>query len=238
MSSAILECREDRGYCSVIVGPMFSGKSTELLRVRRLFIVKRKKVLCINYVKDMRYSETGAITPHEPRISTVVPAFGVSSLFEIEAREIASYDAILIDEGQFFPDLTEFCEYCTGVLGKKVMVAALSSTYEREPFPSVSELISRADDVQFRTSICATCCGRAPFTWRKTNSKELVIVGGAETYQPACRECYIELKRERDNELIVNYALKKQVNLSQSQIDEVEKAIIENGDGTIEVLVR
>ena len=105
------------------------------------------------------------------------------------------YDAIAIDEGQFFTDILEMCEEMANN-GKHIIVAGLDGTFERKPFGKLINLVAVAEKVTKLTSICAYCYNLASFTQRTTKSKEVELIGGEETYRPVCRKCFFEETRE------------------------------------------
>jgi thymidine kinase len=79
------------------------------------------------------------------------------------------------------------------LLGKTVIVSALSGTYKMEPFENISFLISKADKIKFKKSICQFCQeNNAPFTLRTIPNNDLILVGAADCYKSACRKCYIQ----------------------------------------------
>ncbi len=79
------------------------------------------------------------------------------------------------------------------MLGKTVIVSALSSTYKMEPFENISMLISKADKIKFKKSICQVCQeNTAPFTLRTIPNNEILLVGASDCYKSACRSCYMK----------------------------------------------
>ena len=159
-----------KGRIELIIGPMFSGKSTELLRRMRRHQIANRKCLVIKYHKDDRY----LLEENQDLLSThakeTCPALPVSSLKD-EAfypslyNKVANYDVIGIDEGQFFDyDLVIFCD-ALATDGKIVIVSALSGSYKRDPWASISKLIPYVDDIQMLTAVCE-CTADAPFTHR------------------------------------------------------------------------
>ncbi|GLE09457.1 hypothetical protein PINS_up021121 [Pythium insidiosum] len=169
--------RSVMGQLQLIVGPMFSGKSTELVRRMRRFQHAKLKCLVVKSTLDTRYSETHLST-HD---RTTFQARPVQRLAEV--RELVhEYDVIGVDEGQFFPDLVEFC---TGVAaeGKVVIVAALDGTFDRKPFGGVCDLIPSAEQVIKLNAVC-TQCGR------DAADKSVNLIGGSDLYEPRCRQCF------------------------------------------------
>ncbi|XP_010493419.1 PREDICTED: thymidine kinase b-like [Camelina sativa] len=180
------------GEIHVVVGPMFSGKTTTLLRRILAEKLTGKKIAVIKSNKDTRYC-TESIVTHDgekfpcwslPDLSSFKERFGTD---EYENR----LDVIGIDEAQFFGDLYEFCREAADKEGKTVIVAGLDGDFMRRRFGSVLDLIPIADTVTKLTSRCEVCGKRASFTMRKTEEKVTELIGGAEVYMPVCRNHYV-----------------------------------------------
>jgi thymidine kinase len=90
--------------------------------------------------------------------------------------------------------LTQIVEYAHKLAldGKIIIISGLSGTFKMEPFENMSKLISIADEVVFCRSVCVSCTDDASFTLRTSNSEELVSIGGADTYKPVCRRCFVK----------------------------------------------
>ncbi|XP_040041839.2 thymidine kinase, cytosolic [Gasterosteus aculeatus] len=185
--------RKARGQIQVIFGPMFSGKSTELMRRVRRFQVAQYDCLVIKYTRDTRYSDTGMAT-HDKSTMEAVPA---SCLGEMRPLALAAC-VIGIDEGQFFPDTVEFCEEMAN-LGKTVIVAALDGTFQRKPFGNILNLIPLAESVVKLHAVCMQCYKEAAYTKRIGAEKEVEVIGGADKYQAVCRTCYGGLVVDKEN---------------------------------------
>jgi len=135
MSVLIGNCQLNRpnGQIQVIFGPMFSGKTTELIRRIKRYELANHKCLIIKYANDLRYEQecgTGVAT-HDHTSRTAVAATKLATISHL--AETCS--VIGIDEGQFFSDIIEFCELMANA-GKVVVVAALDGTYQRSGTPS------------------------------------------------------------------------------------------------------
>jgi thymidine kinase len=174
---------QEEGTIHLIIGPMFSGKSTRLIETVRKY-ASHKKTVFLKYLNDKRYTES-QITTHDK--------FQYDSLTCIHLKEkkeiIKEYDVIGIDEGQFFDDLVSFCDEVSE-MGKIVVVAALSGDYKMKPFNNVSELISKADKIKLMKAFCFYCHTLAGFTMRTIKSNELILIGAGEAYRPVCKTCY------------------------------------------------
>ncbi|XP_034399197.1 thymidine kinase, cytosolic-like [Cyclopterus lumpus] len=185
--------RKARGQIQVIFGPMFSGKSTELMRRVRRFQIAQYNCLVIKYAKDTRYSDTGMAT-HDKSTMEAVPA----SCLE-EMRPLALQACVIgIDEGQFFPDTVAFCEEMAN-LGKTIIVAALDGTFQRKPFGNILNLIPLAESVVKLHAVCMQCYKEAAYTKRIGIEKEVEVIGGLDKYQAVCRKCYGGLVVDKEN---------------------------------------
>jgi len=174
------------GALQLIIGPMFSGKSTELLRRVRRHRFGRKNILIVKHASDTRYTPEAAVVTHDRVTET---SMCVSHLNELDTAVWNAADVIAIDEGQFMPDLIEFCDTACSS-GKLVLVAALDGTFAKAPFGDVCNLIPRAERVDKLCAVCAACGDDAPFTRRLTEDTSVMLVGGNEAYLPVCRACY------------------------------------------------
>eukprot|EP00803_Ostreobium_quekettii_P010809 evm.model.scf_1908.2 EVM.evm.TU.scf_1908.2 scf_1908:17718-21544(+) len=176
----------DPGSIELIIGPMFSGKTTELMcRVRRHRAAGRL-CLVVKSCKDTRYEcERCVLSSHD---RAELPATAVERLAELTNVEFM-YRVIAVDEGQFFPDLAKAVEAWANA-GKIVIVSALDGDFRRHAFKNVVALVPLAEDVVKKTAVCGSCRGSASFTHRLTAETSVEVIGGAETYIPLCRSCY------------------------------------------------
>ena len=170
---------------TLIFGPMFSGKTTYLLSYERRFLLAKKQVLIIKWSNDNRYSENNIVT-HDGQTNSC-QVLNVNVLMEIPTETLEKFDCVLIDEGQFFPDLREFCMQYTTT--KHIVIAGLSGDYKQQCFESIASVISIADQIQHVKSICSQCGNDAPFTSRLTSETEQTVIGSSDKYQPRCRKC-------------------------------------------------
>lgn len=177
------------GSIEIIIGPMFCGKSTELIRRIRRYEVGKFKCLCIKYEKDVRYEELTASGRHiKTHDQEAYPAITTMTLHDV--MDVATtYDVIGIDEAQFFNDLVDFCEQLSNK-GKKVVVAGLDGDFLRRSFGRICELIPLAEDVIKLKAICIDCNKDASFTKRLVDNQDLELIGGAKIYKPTCRSCH------------------------------------------------
>jgi len=176
-----------RGSLHVVVGPMFSGKSGELLRLAMRHEIAHSSVALVNHASDTRYDPQGGIATHDTR-KRACDASVHALLDANKTKAVQDADVVLVDEGHFFEDLVSACMEWTED-GKTVIVAALSGTWEQEPFPEVARLMSRADTSQLLTAVCVKCGKDAPFSSRKTKENALEVVGGTDKYEALCGIC-------------------------------------------------
>eukprot|EP00009_Paramoeba_aestuarina_P000749 CAMPEP_0201509038 /NCGR_PEP_ID=MMETSP0161_2-20130828/2205_1 /ASSEMBLY_ACC=CAM_ASM_000251 /TAXON_ID=180227 /ORGANISM="Neoparamoeba aestuarina, Strain SoJaBio B1-5/56/2" /LENGTH=188 /DNA_ID=CAMNT_0047903871 /DNA_START=293 /DNA_END=859 /DNA_ORIENTATION=- len=181
---------------------MFSGKTTELLRRVKRYSVANRNCLVLKYHKDIRHGaeQEDEQTTSQKRLQTATmthdrqthQALPCSSLFQATQQiKDGGYDVVAIDEGQFFPDVYDFCEQMANE-GKTVIVAALSSTFQRKPFGDIPLLTASADTIDHLTAVCMLCCEPAPFSLRTTKETEVEVIGGQDKYISVCRQCYLE----------------------------------------------
>lgn len=182
-----------KGEIICIFGPMFSGKTTELLRlIRRRECAKLKSVM-IKYANDTRYSD-GEICTHGGERHTAHPSKNLHDTYNDHKEEFDKAHQIGIDEGQFFPDLVEFAEEMANE-GKVVIISMLDGDFSRNDFGinKIQKLIAICDDFKKLRAVCQFCNKEgAPFSKRIVDSNEKELIGGAEKYRAACRKCYHE----------------------------------------------
>ncbi|KAL0400312.1 UNVERIFIED_CONTAM: Thymidine kinase [Sesamum radiatum] len=178
------------GEVHVIVGPMFAGKTTALLRRVMAEADTGRTVAMIKSSKDTRYAADAVVT-HD---GTKFPCWPLSDLLSFKhklgADAYHKLDVIGIDEAQFFGDLYDFCCEAADLDGKTVVVAGLDGDYLRRSFGSVLNVIPLADTITKLTARCELCGRRAFFTLRKTEATQTELIGGADVYMPVCRQHY------------------------------------------------
>ena len=168
---------------------MFSGKSTELIRRIRLLNTINKKVLVIKPIIDIRYTTDNKITSHNFETYNCI---SISNLAELSLEYVKSYDTIVIDEGQFIPDLKK-CVICWLKNTKlNIIIGSLDGDYNRNPIGEVLELIPYANKCYKYSSLCNICNNgtKAPFTKRLVESTDQILVGSKESYIPVCSYHY------------------------------------------------
>ncbi len=174
------------GWIEVVCGPMFSGKSEELIRRLRRAMIARKRVQVFKPVIDDRYSQDEIVSHSSQRIpSTVVnDASEILKLLDWRTQVIG------IDEANFMgPGLVEICNQLADS-GKRVIVAGLDTDYMGRPFPPIPDLLAMAESITKTLAICMRCGNPAKQTQRLFESADLIVVGAAGMYEARCRACF------------------------------------------------
>jgi thymidine kinase len=175
---------------TLYLGCMFSGKTSELIKIYRKLMVINKKVLSINYAQDNRYSSDDAIVSHN---LDKIDCIKVSSLSEVPEDIIINHDYIIIDEGQFFSDLKNYVIKWCEQFKKNIIVIGLDGDYKRNPFGQILDLVPIADNVTKLKAMCKLCNDgtEALFTHRLSSEDEQIVIGNSN-YIPVCRQHYLE----------------------------------------------
>jgi thymidine kinase len=176
------------GYLKIILGCMFSGKTSKLITIYKRNLIADIPTCIINYIDDVRY-DAEKLSTHD---GVKVPCMRAKNLKEIiNDKLIKHYDVILINEGQFFSDIYEVVKSLVNDYDKTVYVGGLDGDYKMERFGDLLNLIPLCNEVEKLNAICGICKGRASFTKRIGNMDGgQVIIGGSETYIPVCRNCH------------------------------------------------
>jgi thymidine kinase len=175
----------------ILLGPMFSGKSSRILSLVRRYTAIGTKVLVIKHASDTRYDANNMVT-HDGHRAECLSVWDLDGL-ALRAR-LLEYNVIIVEEAQFFKGLVAFSEYVVDTLEKKLYLVGLDGDSNRRMFGELLECIPLADRVEKLTSFCARCANGTPgiFTYRHSGPQDQqMIVGGADMYTSVCRECYL-----------------------------------------------
>ena len=174
------------GWIEVICGPMFSGKSEELIRRLRRAMIARKRVQVFKPVIDTRYSASEIVSHGDLRMSSEVVAGGAEILERIDWRS----EVIGVDEANFMgPQLVDVAQRLADS-GKQVIVAGLDTDYMGRPFAPIPDLLALAESITKTLAICMRCGNPAKHTQRLRGSDDLIVVGAAGLYEARCRRCF------------------------------------------------
>ncbi|MFT5238781.1 MAG: thymidine kinase [Flavobacteriaceae bacterium] len=177
--------KEQFGWIEVISGSMFSGKTEELIRRLKRAKFARQKVEIFKPTIDSRYDEEKVISHDSNEIrSTPVPA---AANIPILADDC---DVVGIDEAQFFDD--EIVQVCNDLAnrGIRVIVAGLDMDYKGNPFGPMPALMATAEYVTKVHAVCTRTGNLANYSYRKSKSDSLVLLGETEEYEPLSRAAY------------------------------------------------
>ena len=176
----------NKGWIEVVVGPMFSGKSEELIRRLRRAEIARQRVQIFKPVIDQRYAANGIISHSGLEIASDNVGTAAEILEKVQART----EVVGIDEAQFLGD--ELINVCTKLAdsGKRVIVAGLDTDYRGRPFEPIPHLLAVAEEITKLLAICVRCGNPAVNTQRLVASEDLIVVGAAGMYEARCRRCF------------------------------------------------
>lgn len=189
----------------VIAGPMFSGKSEELIRRVRRALIARQDVQVFKAGIDTRYAADAVASHDGGRLA----ATAVSGSTELDSRIRPEAAVIAIDECQFLdegliPLVLELAE-----AGKRVILAGLDLDFRGQPFGPVPQLLAHAEFVSKLTAICR--CGRAATRTQRLIGGEpahfsdpVILVGAEEAYEPRCRGCHQVMQGPRTQQLFAS----------------------------------
>ncbi len=179
------------GWLEVICGPMFSGKSEEMIRrLRRAEIAGQRVVILKPHIDD-RYDATDIVSHAGARMRAVPVAVA-----DDVPERAAGFDVVGIDEVQFLEHAIVGHALALADSGMRVVVAGLDQDFRRLPFGPMPELLSHAEFVDKLQAVCHRCGGPATTTQRLVDglpapySGETVVVGAAEQYEARCRDCH------------------------------------------------
>ena len=186
------------GRIQLILGPMFSGKSTELLRKLRVFEYAMHKLLIVKFKGDQRYCnddpenvDFGKLSTHQKDMRLALSVDKLTTIKEKYPEYLASSTIIGIDEGQFFDDIVEFSIEMAN-LGKIIIVAALDGDFRQKPFGNILQLVPHAESVIKLSSVCMSCFKESSFTRRlNSNDKRVKVIGSENLYACVCRRCLL-----------------------------------------------
>lgn len=177
------------GRIEVITGPMFSGKSEELIRRLKRAQIAKRRVSCFKPDLDVRYHRT-AIASHSAQTLEALPVANVEELKAVLMPMVGEVEVVGIDEAQFFDASLVTLAAELVHLGKRVMIAGLDTTFTGEPFAPMPDLLAICDEVLKLSAVCMQCGAPAIHTQRLGSNQSLVLVGAAGVYEARCRACF------------------------------------------------
>jgi thymidine kinase len=191
------------GKLELVLGTMFSGKTTYMLSKIAFFADLGFKILYINIEFDNRSQNT--FSTHNPFLNSkeyekkgnVEKNVTMIKTKELTTVNFDDFDIVLIDEAHFFEDIVSYVHKLLE-FKKYVIVGSLIADFKGNKFGNAIDLIPICDEVHRLQAYCATCalskkCKVAIYSRRVTQSNETVEIGGSEKYIPVCRKHYFDL---------------------------------------------
>jgi thymidine kinase len=208
MAKVVMSSQPESSYLEIILGGMYAGKTSRLVEIYKQCKFCSIPVVVINHSIDTRYEDEKDESLLSTHDKVKIPCIKTEKLFDIWSDHIsleediktiprvkdkfkmATSEVILINEGQFFPDLEEFVKTLLKN-DKKVYVCGLDGDFERKKFGQILDLIPLCDKVTKLTSLCSICKNGTVgiFSKRITSQTEQTVVG-SDNYIPVCRSCY------------------------------------------------
>lgn len=174
------------GWIEVVCGPMFSGKTEELIRRLRLAQIAKQRIQIFKPALDDRYEEN-FITSHSDQRFVCQP---VRTSRDILERVSDTSRVVGVDEAQFFDD--QIVDVCGKLAdrGMRVIVAGLDQDYLGKSFGPMPQLLAVAESILKLKAVCIVCGGEATKSQRLTDENATVSVGSGEKYEARCRACF------------------------------------------------
>ena len=185
------------GIIEVITGPMFSGKSEELIKRIRILYYAEIPTLVIKPKIDNRFSKNEIIS----RNGTSIISYSASDTKEIKKLfQSKKYKALVIDEIQFFDEsLIEYIDELANN-GIRVIACGLDQDYKRRPFNIMANLMAISDDVLKLKAVCLICKNAASCSFRTSATDNTIEIGDTDKYEARCRQCHQKgMKKNKKN---------------------------------------
>ncbi len=184
--------KQNDGVLEVITGPMFSGKTAELLKRIKILEIAGIKTLVVKPKFDTRFSKTELVS----RTGAKIDAVPIDKATDILKLWDHKYKAVAIDEVNFIDNgIMEVIDTLV-MNGVRVICSGLEMDFLRRPFGIMPNVIAVADDVLKLKAVCVKCKCAAGFTFRKISNNELHVLGDSE-YEARCRLCHIKGEAEK-----------------------------------------
>ena len=174
------------GSIEVVCGPMFSGKTEELIRRVKRAQIAKQRVQIFKPAIDIRYDKEDVVS----HSSQAIKAEPVENAIDILIRLKDSTRVVAIDEVQFFDETIITVISKLAARGYRVICAGLDLDYRAQPFGPMGTLLAIADEVNKIHAICTVCGAPATRSQRLGRSKEQVLLGETDAYEARCRGHY------------------------------------------------
>ena len=181
----------ETGYLKIILGCMFSGKTSKLISIYKHNLIADIPTCIVNYIGDRRYDDE-LMSTHD---GTKIKCERVDNLTELISGEkgmriLSEAKSFIINEGQFFKDLYMVVKMLVCDFKKIVYVGGLDGDYKMNKFGELIDLIPLCDEVEKLTAICGVCKNTAAFTRREIDDDRQILIGSKDKYIPVCRKCH------------------------------------------------
>ena len=187
----------NEGYLELILGPMFSGKTSTLKKIYDQCMYCNMPVMVINYEADNRYCDASFMSTHDKIMIPCVKGLSILEILEQNKEKVNESEVILINEGQFFKDIDTVIHLVED-LHKRVYICGLDGDFKKNKIGSLLDLIPHCDNVYKLKSLCSECRnGKSGlFSYRITDETDQVVIG-VENYKPVCRACFERLSNTK-----------------------------------------
>ncbi len=189
-----------KGSIHLIIGPMYAGKTTELIRLKNRAEIAGKKCLVIKYQNDTRYDVSKLSTHNLIMIEAISSINNSLKQTMHNIVNLQEYDCVFIDEIQFYKDGANVCDELADA-GYEVIVSGLQGDFERKRFECIADLIPHAEKITHLTAIDSTTGEEAAFTARITNEIEQECIGSNEMYLAVDRLHHLKIQKNKVNDL-------------------------------------
>ncbi len=187
-----MRLRQKEGWIELITGPMFAGKTEELIRrIKRLQYAK-KNIIVFKPAIDDRYSDDNVISHDKNKTQSI----NIQSSAEVLKHVTHETDVVAIDEVQFLDEgIVEVIDYLANQ-NKRVILSGLDMDFRGEPFSMMPRLLSMSEFVTKLSAVCVECGQPATRTQRIIDGKPakyldpIVLIGAEESYEARCRHCH------------------------------------------------
>ena len=188
----------NEGYLELILGPMFSGKTSTLKKIYDQCIYCNIPIMVINYEADNRYCDASFMSTHDKVMIPCIKGTSILEILEKNKEKVSESEVILINEGQFFEDIHTVIHLVEN-LHKRVYICGLDGDFKKNKIGSLLDLIPHCDNVYKLKSLCSECRdGKSGlFSYRITDETQQVVIG-VENYKPVCRACFERLSNAKN----------------------------------------
>jgi thymidine kinase len=196
-SNSVSVKSRNEGYLELILGPMFSGKTSTLKKIYDQCMYCNIPVVVINYEADNRYCDASFMSTHDKVMIPCIKGVSILEILEKNKEKVTESEVILINEGQFFQDIYMVINLVEN-LHKRVYICGLDGDFKKNKIGSLLDLIPHCDNVYKLKSLCSECRdGKSGlFSYRITDETQQMVIG-VENYKPVCRACFERLSNAK-----------------------------------------